>query len=910
MITVRRNRPWGLPIIVAGSLVLGITLFRAFIVRTPLLLVLVASFVAGLLALLLGRQLLRSRKPVGVLVTALSVLIPLSIGTGAGLLLAWLIGRCFVMGWAAGLWAGGAAVVILAALFMFLPWTMPGRWVQRGATAAFGQSFAPGTAGWRAVHSESVTAPDGSCIEGWGLGSWFRRLQIISTAEPPPKADEPRPPTPLNYKNPSATCDMVMKGGITSGVFYPLAACELATVYELKNVGGTSAGAIAAAAAAAAEYGRPDGYKELEALPRFLATGTNLVDLFQPQPGTRRLFRLMTAGMGHASSPVKAGKILWALTRSPALIAMALGAAPGAYLLWRSLRSTGCAPLIWAAGLPVALAGLLVGLLSWLALQARNIPRNRFGLCSGYSEPDAPKRALTNWLTDELEKLAGRCGEGARTQPLTFGHLWLKRQPDFHEGEPNYEKDSRELSAARRKPEDRRINLETMTTNLTQQRPYRFPNISEEREDRPEKKEDRWFFHPDEFRQLFPEEVVAWMERNPRQTKATEVLLIRKLLEPLKPLPPPSRIPVVVAARFSLSFPMLLSAVPLYQPDYGRRATQDAIEKWGAWIEEGDWIPRLKGKLPWTKKVEGKWQKRKEAFECDGLAFVAERSWFSDGGISSNFPIHFFDGLIPSRPTFAINLRRFHPDYPQNPMDERKNVYMPLTPQGGLLETLSPLSTRGGLGAIGGFLSAIVETARNWHDSVAMRVPGHRDRIVHISHTKQEGGMNLRMPEDVVTALTTRGRMAGERLRVRFSQHPATWDPEESGYEPATPGWEPIAEDRRLGWDYQRWTRLRTAIAVLEEALPAFERAYAEPQPPYQSGGPPGFPLSYAGLIERPYGSLPYWYAIKAEQRGRLRGVIEDMQTLVDDWMKPLATTRLAWDAPGPKSEVRITPQV
>ena len=51
-------------------------------------------------------------------------------------------------------------------------------------------------------------------------------------------------------------CDVVMKGGITSGVVYPPAIVELSREYQFKNIGGTSAGAIAAAATAAAEYGR------------------------------------------------------------------------------------------------------------------------------------------------------------------------------------------------------------------------------------------------------------------------------------------------------------------------------------------------------------------------------------------------------------------------------------------------------------------------------------------------------------------------------------------------------------------------------------------------------------------------------------------------------------------------------
>jgi hypothetical protein len=39
---------------------------------------------------------------------------------------------------------------------------------------------------------------------------------------------------------PDLECDIVMKGGITSGVIYPLAVCELAQTYRLRSVGGAS----------------------------------------------------------------------------------------------------------------------------------------------------------------------------------------------------------------------------------------------------------------------------------------------------------------------------------------------------------------------------------------------------------------------------------------------------------------------------------------------------------------------------------------------------------------------------------------------------------------------------------------------------------------------------------------------
>ena len=83
-----------------------------------------------------------------------------------------------------------------------------------------------------------------------------------------------------------------MKGGITSGVVYPLATSALAKRYRLANIGGTSAGAIAAAAAAAAEYGRNvpgRGFMRLTGLPQ--EAGAILFSLFQP---TRSVAPLLT----------------------------------------------------------------------------------------------------------------------------------------------------------------------------------------------------------------------------------------------------------------------------------------------------------------------------------------------------------------------------------------------------------------------------------------------------------------------------------------------------------------------------------------------------------------------------------------------------------------------------------------
>ena len=117
-----------------------------------------------------------------------------------------------------------------------------------------------------------------------------------TTDTPPHELRDPR-----TYSAPKEFCDVVMKGGLTSGVVYPLAICELARHYSFKNIGGTSAGAIGAAAAAAAEYSRrkgsvrsdgTSGFAGLAELPKWLSGEGNVAHLFQPNPLTAPIYRV------------------------------------------------------------------------------------------------------------------------------------------------------------------------------------------------------------------------------------------------------------------------------------------------------------------------------------------------------------------------------------------------------------------------------------------------------------------------------------------------------------------------------------------------------------------------------------------------------------------------------------------
>jgi predicted acylesterase/phospholipase RssA len=584
-------------------------------------------------------------------------------------------------------------------------------------------------------------------------------------------------PRTYDYSQPTLACDVVMKGGITSGVVYPHALCELARTYRFVNVGGTSAGAIAAAAGAAAEHGRDrGGFAKLAALPAWIGSDENLFRLFQPEDGTAPFFRLFTAGLGRTGAG-KWLRVAAAALRSFPLTALA-GLAPGIALLLLAAWTGSGALRVCAivAGLLLAILGLVLAFGARLGIGLpRALGRNLFGLCSGNSPADASRPALTPWLADLIDELAGK-DDG---DPLTFGDLRAKD-----------------------------IRLQVMTTNVTHRRPHRMPWDHHQ-----------LLFDPAEMRRLFPERVVAWMEAHPsasargREDQSRTRMLAA--LAPLRPLPDPDDLPVVVAARMSLSFPLLISAVPLHALDLTRTGTRQAL----AAVEAG----------------------REPAAPLE-----ADVCWFSDGGITSNFPVHFFDTPLPVRPTFAIDLDGFHPDHGRS-AEETRNVYLPDSNVGGLLDTWHRLDPEPGLASLTGFVSGIVRTMQNHVDSALTHEPGYRDRIVHVHTAPDEGGMNLTMPPSVIEALTLRGQAAGRELVERFAE---------------TPGTEP-----GLSWDNHRWVRYRSAVAAIARQLEQFERAWhARPEGE----------RTYAQLVDRPDDVGPAGYRLhSAEQRALVLAVTE-----------------------------------
>lgn len=252
-------------------------------------------------------------------------------------------------------------------------------------------------------------------------------------------------------------CDLVMKGGITSGVVYPKAIELLSHQYRFKSIGGTSAGAIAAVVTAAAEYqrrrtGSRAGFDLLAGLPaelqRAVSPGTSkLLSLFQPQPAMRRLFSVLIGALNSDETSTRISRIAIGLLRAYRPAALAATAMAGA---------VGVLGLGWfAAALTLVLTlPLSIGLWVYGDI-TRRLVTNDLGLCTGLTE-DMGNEALTPWLHALIQQAAGR---RLSDPPLTFGDLW--NAPGFPPRWLNVPADSKPRS----------IDLQMFSTNLSHGRP-------------------------------------------------------------------------------------------------------------------------------------------------------------------------------------------------------------------------------------------------------------------------------------------------------------------------------------------------------------------------------------------------------------------------------------------------------
>ncbi len=223
-------------------------------------------------------------------------------------------------------------------------------------------------------------------------------------------------------------CDVVMKGGITSGVVYPSAIAELASKYELRNIGGASAGAIASAGAAAAEYRRqketnPEkksaGFDRLQGLADELGqrdgAHSRLFHLFLPSKQAQPIFSILTRILNLKSV---ISRLIWGIAGLfmafplPAVIGLSIGALtlsvvfhggtaialPASLSAWQAAFNgfTFLLAVFFTMAFTLVLA---TALCVWRALRrfAKVMAAQDFGLCTGMrgAGQSAERPALT-----------------------------------------------------------------------------------------------------------------------------------------------------------------------------------------------------------------------------------------------------------------------------------------------------------------------------------------------------------------------------------------------------------------------------------------------------------------------------------------------------------------------------------
>lgn len=600
-------------------------------------------------------------------------------------------------------------------------------------------------------------------------------------------------------------CDLILTGGVTSAIAYPPAIFVLAMAYRFNAIGGSSSGAGTAALAAAAEFrrrhGSPDGFRIL--LERTAAVADDVGDgrtglqwLFQPAAQHRRLFRTLVPTF--ASPDDKVANLVSGMARNYLLPGALVATLLAACLWWLADRWQWSGIAIGAA---VMFVWLAVTALASGALLLRDVARvvnDGYGLCSGLDKEDrAPHPPLTQWLHDLIQEIAGRQHGDL---PLTFADL---------AGAPGGPRDTLgDLSAAAAES----IRLQMYTANVTHGRPYVLPQ-PERADDDPDGEEDDppLYFREREMRRLFPPSVVEFMKTEAGQPVNVPFVKLERpgnaLMRWLWSTPgavsdnddpqlwrlPRSRLPIIVAARMSISFPVLFTAVPLWVID--RREARHG----------------------------------QPANDAQVAKIHARRCLFSDGGLCSNFPIHLFDSVVPQWPTFGISLfqepTRLSGDPPgRHWYGKRKvvegggTVYLPNDHRDGREYRWNEFDYESGtVGRLAGFASALFDTTSYWNDATLARLPGVRDRVVQVGLNRYIGGLNILMTTAQIRRLAKMGGEAARLLLERF----AAASRRESG-------------DIANGWDEHRWVRFNVFWESLAESLGGLaastsQRRYATP---------------------------------------------------------------------------------
>ena len=240
---------------------------------------------------------------------------------------------------------------------------------------------------------------------------------------------------------------------------YPDAVRKLATKFHFVGIAGTSAGAIVASIAAAAEYrrrqtGSSEGYDVLATASEELMGEGRMLELFRPDAVTERAFA-PAKGMLVGHSKLRLG-LRWLVFPlfTPALVVIAISRfaslAPLGFLGW-------LAKLLVALSLGARLRSVLGTARRWGDTDDGFGP----GTAQGQTRSDGALPPLSEWLHEKIQSAAGL----PLSQPLTFGDLHGAPLPDclaHMEGRGGF----------------RSIDFRAITTCLSLARPFEFPMSS------------------------------------------------------------------------------------------------------------------------------------------------------------------------------------------------------------------------------------------------------------------------------------------------------------------------------------------------------------------------------------------------------------------------------------------------
>jgi predicted acylesterase/phospholipase RssA len=644
---------------------------------------------------------------------------------------------------------------------------------------------------------------------------------------PQPTIREMKALDPLDRPPLDRFCDVVLDGGVINGVVYPGFLIEIARKFRFRSLGGTSVGAIAAALAAACEYNRrfgsDNGFNEgLAKMPGELADWideskqiTRIRSLFQPHKDVKPLFDYLVDVLGMQQKlkndafadeqKAQTGNTKYVPSPAPRLT---LGLLRDIWIKAVQHLGPNLFDVFWWGWLAIFLTWVVYPQAQWMrVLFAESLfltgillahPLGKFccqfiklmrlpgsGACTGMRVEGSAAEGLSEWLHEGLQKSANL----ELHQPLTFRNLWdAPGSPMGWNG----------------RKEPRSIDLRMVTTCLSHGRIYELPLGQDD---------PVLMFKLSELEPYFPKAVITHLRRVSKPVRvSTCALLQRKFNErsisytagspqqlqalldacklsldkafqkaenPEKGLNDPdirelptADLPIVVAARLSMSCPVLFQNIPMIGFNLDKNA------------EDIDLV----------------------------------RLWFSDGGIGSNFPIHLFDKPIPRWPTFGLKIlddppRKTSSGYPLKSylpyghMDGADdNLLFPRDI--GAFTSLFPNQT---VSSFIKFLFSIYTSAKDGHDQSFLRMPEVRNRVVRIYMNNRAGNMlNLKIePEQIVALALEVGAPGGRNAAQAYLAQVAN-----SKY-----------TDWVNTWQDHRWVRFNMLTHGLRSYLKGFSQA-------------------------------------------------------------------------------------